>query len=58
MSKEPPVWHRYSPMAGVVLEFDAPVAVIGRDGRGRMTRTQYLREGEWFSYLPAVKDLP
>lgn len=51
-------WQRYRPMADVVLEFDASVAAIGRDGRSRVTRTQHLREGERFAYLPAMKEVP
>lgn len=44
-------WQRYWPTADVVLEFDALVAVVGRDGRGRMARSQYLQPGERFQYL-------
>ncbi len=48
-------WCRYWPTEDVVLEFDVPVAAVSTDGPGRLTRTQYLRPGERFQYLPSMK---
>lgn len=44
------IWRRHS-TGDVMLEFDAPVAAVGRYGNGRMTRSQFLRDGELFCYL-------
>lgn len=45
-------WRRYWPTADIVLEFDDLVTAVGRDGRARVTRTQYLQAGERFRCLP------
>lgn len=44
-------WQRYR-SGDVILEFDAPVAAVSPRGEGRMTRSQFLRDGDLFCYLP------
>lgn len=54
---EPAGWQRYK-AGDDVAETHARVAAIGPDGGGRITWSEFLRDGDRFCYLPPMEEKP